>query len=211
MRTILLICLLSSTVLASEPTTRFKRMDRKQDINALNNEIITIHQEKLDIGGKAVSANNSDTVTNGVYTNTDQTISGKKTHTASVTCSSFTATNATITTVNITTATIAQPGWIAPTLLNSWENYGGEFSGAGYFKDSLGIVHLRGLVKSGIVSSNTPIFTLPANYLPAYTYLYAVESNQTHGRVAVHSNGDVICDFGSNNWVSLDGITFSTW
>ena len=43
---------------------------------------------------------------------------------------------------------IPQQEWVAPTLLNSWVNFGGDYEIAGYMVDSLGFVHLKGVVKS---------------------------------------------------------------
>lgn len=58
------------------------------------------------------------------------------------------------------------PNWIAPTLLNSWANASGG-TPAGYYKDPLGIVHLRGRLNGGANGSN--LFNLPVGYRPALT------------------------------------------
>jgi hypothetical protein len=102
---------------------------------------------------------------------------------------------------------IPQENWIPPPLLNSWANYANTFNTAGYFKDSFGIVHLKGLVRSG--PANQPIFTLPNGYRPAQRELHAVSTNpNTIGRIDILTNGDVIMISGNNEWISLDGITF---
>lgn len=98
--------------------------------------------------------------------------------------------------------------WQSPTLLNGWLNYGTPLSPVGYCVDSLGIVRLRGTVKSGTVGSTTPIFTLPAGFLPPYELIFPVVSNQTIGRVDVDSSGNVTVQVGTNSYVSLDGISF---
>ncbi|MEB4593419.1 hypothetical protein VSS37_20750 [Candidatus Thiothrix sp. Deng01] len=106
---------------------------------------------------------------------------------------------------------ITQENWVAPTLLNGWVNYGGGFNDAGYFKDSFGIVHLRGLVKSG--QTQKAIFNLPNGYRPARRELHAACTNpDSIGRIDIATNGDVIMQTGNNGWISLDGITFqATW
>lgn len=107
----------------------------------------------------------------------------------------------------IKTNFITQEDWIAPTLLNGWVYYGHVWNTAGYFKDSFGIVHLKGLIKNG--STGQPIFTLPAGYRPAQQELHAACTNSnTIGRIDIRANGEVIMESGSNVWISLDGITF---
>jgi len=101
---------------------------------------------------------------------------------------------------------LQQQAWQTPTLLNSWANYGGSYNPAGYFKDSMGIVHLRGLVRSGTAST---IFTLPVGYRPDYRQLFATETSpNVNGRLDVDTSGNVIMYGGSNAWFSLDGATF---
>ena len=100
----------------------------------------------------------------------------------------------------------AQESWTAPTLLNSWANYGGGYNPAGYFKDSLGIVHLRGFIKDGTVA--TAAFTLPAGYRPAYTEVLVGQANDLFAQVIIETAGNVKPNIGSNVWFSLDGISF---
>ena len=100
---------------------------------------------------------------------------------------------------------LQQEDWQTPTFQNGWVNYGGVFNPAGYFKDSLGIIHLRGLVKNG---SGT-IFTLPEGYRPLYQELHSVATNQNEmSRIDILTNGPVCMQKGNNSWLSLDGITF---
>lgn len=96
--------------------------------------------------------------------------------------------------------------FIAPTLINSWVNFGGTRNPAGYFKDPFGIVHLRGLITSGTIG--TVAFTLPAKYRPANDELMATVSNALFGAVDINPNGDVTPAIGNNTYVSLDGLTF---
>jgi hypothetical protein len=98
--------------------------------------------------------------------------------------------------------------WIEVTFLNSWVNYGQGYNGAGYCKDGMGFVHLRGLVKDGTI--DTTVFTLPVGYRPSAHELNIVMTNyNVFGRLDVNNNGDVVAFAPSSNvWVSLDGITF---
>ncbi len=102
--------------------------------------------------------------------------------------------------------TLPDETFIAPTLLNSWVAFGGTGNPPGYFKDAHGVVHLRGLVKSGTVGA--AIFTLPAGYRPANQELFACVSNDAFGRLDVTSAGNVTLAVGSNVFASLDGVIF---
>lgn len=88
-------------------------------------------------------------------------------------------------------------------------NYSATYNPAGYFRDKNGIVHLRGLVKSGTMGAT--IFTLPEGYRPAYRELQPVIANATPniiGRCDIYTNGNVNATSGNNGWYSLDGTTF---
>lgn len=98
--------------------------------------------------------------------------------------------------------------FIAPTLLNSWVYWGVPFSQPGYCKDAAGFVHLRGLLKSGVVTAGTGIFVLPAGYRPVDTEIFSVSSNSAFGEVRVDAAGNVQIQVGSASFLSLDGITF---
>lgn len=104
--------------------------------------------------------------------------------------------------------------WTAPTLLNSWANFGIDHPPAGYMKTPDGTVHLRGLIRNG--SSTTAVMmTLPEGYRPVGAgsgtlFTVANASGQGHGRVDVAENGNVYQDStnASTTWVSLSGISF---
>ncbi|MNN19885.1 hypothetical protein D3C81_1331410 [compost metagenome] len=104
------------------------------------------------------------------------------------------------------------PGWIAPTLLNGYVNNGGANSLAGYFKDSLGFVHIRGTIKNlTAVTSWTTIFKLPPKYRPKYNMTFSVSSNNAEGVpvfgvISINSVGDVQLYSGSNSVLVLDSI-----
>lgn len=114
--------------------------------------------------------------------------------------------------IDFTTVQAAQQAWQTPTLQNGWVNYQNpvtNFPGAGYYKDSLGNVHVRGLIKSGTTSSNTLLFTLPAGYRPAYDLHIPIVSNSAAAGLIVKQDGIVQVLYGvSSNWVDLSSITF---
>ena len=99
-------------------------------------------------------------------------------------------------------AKTAQEAWITPTLLNAWVNFAPTSVACQYMKDSMGFVHLRGLVKSGGI--NTVIYTLPLGYRPSEMMHFGTTSNNAYGQVEVYADGSVIVDIGNNTFVSLN-------
>lgn len=110
-------------------------------------------------------------------------------------------------------AAIAQEAWHLigaggePAFQNAWVNFGGAYETAGFFKDTLGRVHLKGLVKDGVIGA--AIFTLPAGYRPPLSQLFAVPSNDAYGHIRITGAGVVEAPVGDNTWVAIDGISFS--
>lgn len=122
---------------------------------------------------------------------------------------------------------IQQEAWKSVTFANSWTNHSNGYNQAGYFKDSMGIVHLRGLIKSGAIGEAA--FTLPEGYRPQHRELHVAATEPekssivtnplsqitkriavtaTFGRIDIDTNGNVLIWDGNNLWISLDGITF---
>ena len=109
---------------------------------------------------------------------------------------------------------LEQEPWQTPALQSGWAPYGNGYNPPAYFKDSMGIVHLRGMVTNGTLQS--AIFTLPVGYRPANRELLLVgcfmpnpaTRDSGFGRVDVASDGQVIAWEGRKEWLSLDGITF---
>jgi len=96
-----------------------------------------------------------------------------------------------------------------PAFSNSWVNYEtseSSFYAAAFYKDALGFVHLRGIVKNGTV--NTAMFTLPTGYRPLRQIGFAVNSNNSFGNYRIASNGQAYLESGSNVFVFLDNIHF---
>ncbi|MBY3623741.1 hypothetical protein HGO21_29955 [Acinetobacter sp. CUI P1] len=101
------------------------------------------------------------------------------------------------------------PALITPTLLNGWEAYGSS-NAPYYYKDTLGFVHIRGMVKSGV--NGSPILTLPPGYRPSATAgieSISVSNNGSGvliGNVEVDYKGRVTPYSGGTTWLSLDNI-----
>jgi hypothetical protein len=96
----------------------------------------------------------------------------------------------------------------ATTLLNNWVNYSTNFAQAGYYRDSDGIVFLRGLVKSGTSTLNTNLFILPSGYRPSERLIFLVNNSDATGRVDVLPTGEVQIALGGNTFLSLSKINF---
>ena len=110
-----------------------------------------------------------------------------------------------------------------------WRNYGSGFATAAYYKDQLGIVHLKGLVAndvefSGLSAQSRPILRIPPAYRPASRRVFASGGSATAdwsvgpGRVDVGPDGlvSLVSDCApavdtcsaTGAYVTLDGIAF---
>ncbi|MBT3820222.1 MAG: hypothetical protein HOG04_02390, partial [Nitrospinaceae bacterium] len=98
--------------------------------------------------------------------------------------------------------------WVTATLQSGWQYYGSGWNTPGFYKDSDGRVHLRGLVRYG--STGGPIFTLPAGYRPAQMELIVTETGDpvANGRIDILPDGGVWLRRGANSYVTLDGLSF---
>lgn len=100
--------------------------------------------------------------------------------------------------------------WIAPTLLNSWVNYGAPYNTAAYMRTDDGLVLLRGAIKSGTTTAGTVLFTLPVGFRPAGgTIEFATVSNGAIGQIDVETDGDVVIRVGGNTRLSLNNVIFA--
>lgn len=109
----------------------------------------------------------------------------------------------------------------SPNPLPGWSNLGSGFSSGAFYKDQLGIVHLRGTVSNGSIYSDKAIFRLPAGYRPEnrrlFTFNGRVQDQEVlagrvdvlpDGRVVyINDCGTILCS-ASSEFVSLDGMSF---
>jgi hypothetical protein len=115
---------------------------------------------------------------------------------------------------------MSTPTWTAPTLLNSWVNFGSGWSEAGYYKDAFSRIHLRGLIHDGTMTVPVNLFTLPAGYRPSASLMFNVrasdsaENASAGARIDVAANGNVtlsaidVAGAGTGGYLSLGGISF---
>lgn len=180
-----------------------------QAIQKLNGNDAT----NANLTGDVTSVGNATAIAAGVIVNSDinasAAIDATKIADGSVTSTEFQYINSLSsnaqTQIN-TKASIAPTlaPWIAPTLLNSWVNYGGSFDTAGYYKDEFGIVHIKGVIKSGTTTASTVLFTLPAGYMPLLTKLFPTISNDLFGYFQINSFGSLLFITGSNASFSVE-------
>lgn len=101
---------------------------------------------------------------------------------------------------------LADENWITPSLSNSWVNFDGTKSSAGYRKTARGTVVLKGVLKNGS-SATATMFTLPSGYRPSQTRRYPAAANSALGIVEVTTGGAIsFVVGGSTTQSSLDGI-----
>jgi hypothetical protein len=101
-----------------------------------------------------------------------------------------------------------------PAFAAGWVNYGSgpaclnnrPCNTAAFYKDPYGVVHLKGIIKSG--NLNFSAFTLPEGYRPAALEVQPTISNDQLGILKIGADGYFDPFSGSNAWFSLDGVTF---
>ncbi len=99
--------------------------------------------------------------------------------------------------------------WCNFTYLNGWTYYGAPFSTPKYTKASDGIVHLKGLVRTG---TGADIGTIPAGYCPKQRLLLTVVTSDVWGRVDIVPQSNGTCTINGSAytapWLSLDSIRY---
>ncbi len=94
------------------------------------------------------------------------------------------------------------------TPVNSWTNYGGTFPGASYVTDSIGRVHVQGLVRNGVMTNGTQMVTgLPA-FPSKYQHVVA-RNNGAFGFIGIHqADGIVAKGVGNNGYHSINTMYY---
>lgn len=104
------------------------------------------------------------------------------------------------------------PAWHALHLTNGWHYAAFNSYQAAWYKDSGGVVHLRGSAKGGGIFS--PVFRLPSWARPSRTLWLPVYAYQgSSGGLKIQPDGQAFLfdsAFGANvtKYASLDGVTF---
>ena len=100
-------------------------------------------------------------------------------------------------------------GFQAPTFNAGWQNVGGGFQTAGFYKDPFGIVHLRGDVQR-VSGADTTIFVMPVGYRPSALENFPAYGNGgTAAGVAIRAtDGNVVLVAGDVAFIGLGGISY---
>ncbi|UDL15889.1 minor tail protein [Microbacterium phage Pumpernickel] len=108
--------------------------------------------------------------------------------------------------------------WFSPVMTNSWANYDtNTYPGLAMTRREDGLGLSRGFIRNGTVAAGTRAWTAPKNMLPAMSWLTPRPAGQAAGRVDMYghrsagsssgiASGTCVVNFGSNSWVSLDGM-----
>jgi len=106
---------------------------------------------------------------------------------------------------------VGTPG--EPPFMNGASSFGVfDRSPVAFYRDPLGVVHLRGAIDQGTGNNGKAAFKLPAGYRPPKSndsvVPTAFNSPQPTGRVVTLSNGKVYSASAPGGATVLDGITF---
>lgn len=113
----------------------------------------------------------------------------------------------------INNSIVAQQAWIPFTMKGTWVSKGAGFSVPAYYKDTLGIVHFRGVVQNGAIGTSFSD-VLPVGYRACASGLQVriPTSGYNNGLVpttiTLDSLGNCIVSQGGVLDVLLDGISY---
>jgi len=100
-----------------------------------------------------------------------------------------------------------QDYWRTITMSASWVSFGGVYNTPAWKFAGDGAVVMRGLVKSGSLSTSVPAFTFPAGLGPAGTEIFQQASDIGQCRVDIRNDGGLLMygyyNGGNNAWVSF--------
>lgn len=92
---------------------------------------------------------------------------------------------------------------------NSWTTFSTSWNDAGYFTDSIGRIHTRGLIRSGTTNAGTPMVTVPTAIRPSeYSHLAQVNTDSFGHISYAPSAGALVAKNGNNGFVSLNSIYY---
>lgn len=96
-----------------------------------------------------------------------------------------------------------------PTLQNGWVAFGGGYATPRVVKNG-NIIHVEGLIKSGITTAGTVVFNLPSGYRPLSRIIEVLATQSGSATVDINTNGDVSTSVGwtTPTWISLS-MTFT--
>jgi len=102
--------------------------------------------------------------------------------------------------------------WDNLPLINGWTNYGSSFNTAGAYKDSLGMVWLKGRINYG---TSVVFAQPPSSFLPPRTEIFPAITSSGASTVVVRSVNDLNGQWSfyggaGFTWASIDNVRFQT-
>ena len=110
---------------------------------------------------------------------------------------------------------VANPGgnWGVPAITNSWVQYGGGWASASFVENSNGVVTVRGLIKSGTTTGQTPIWAASATPFGARYQMGFIQYCTGNARLDVMQNGGInfanFYNAGTNGYLSFNARFFA--
>lgn len=102
--------------------------------------------------------------------------------------------------------------WNSLSYNSPFSDWGSGFTPGQYFRDALGVIHLRGIIKvNATISDGAVIAALPTNFRPNFVGIFVTVTSDAFGEVRVDTSGNISVSKGANTsgtWYSLDGISF---
>ncbi len=93
-------------------------------------------------------------------------------------------------------------------LLNGWVIYGSPWASPGYMTDSVGRVHVKGLISGGSTANGTAMATLPVGSRPQY-YMHLVDDAAgAFGLISLDTYGNVVAKGFSNSYDSIQAMFY---
>ncbi len=106
--------------------------------------------------------------------------------------------------------------WTNVTPINGWYNYDstpppGGFAVAGYAIDSLGLVFIKGLVKNGTTTTETPIINVPAGFQSGEYLHQPTTSNNSFDVTGISTSGGILTKgINQNTYRSIQHIYYAS-
>jgi hypothetical protein len=193
-----LVAALAGTAIAGTPATTSainKKKVKKIATKQINKLAPTLSVASADTAGSADTATTADTAANAQSASNAGALQGKP-------ASAFASASEPYHEVG----TSGEPDFV-----NGWDNVVGPFSKAGFYKDSQGVVHLKGNIDTA-TGDGAGAFTLPPGYRPSeFLIMPAGSVEAAAAQLGVSSNGGMnpTCfSAGTACEVGIDGLTF---
>ena len=101
---------------------------------------------------------------------------------------------------------------IRPVMLNSWVNFGEAFRNIGYYVNSVNELVFQGMIKNGVTTPGTVIFTLDPDIVD-FTAIVGMNTpiltNGVFGYIDIISTGEVRCRDVNTAYISFEGKSVS--